>query len=243
MKFSSMKRLLAFVLMFLIQGVAMAGPTRALQASDITDPSTQFFDSSNGHIYELAYGALVNWQTAYTQASQHTLAGVSGYLVTITSADENAFIYSILKPTGVAYYNIPNGDPSAFSGEIFIGASDNEQEGVWKWVSGPEAGTQFWSGLGYGGVSVGGLYSNWFPPYLDNLGGSDGNANWAEIMAPGCDALRAAEACGKWGDVPVDQLGYYLVEYSGPVNVPAPATAALLGLGLVGISTARRKRA
>jgi hypothetical protein len=33
----------------------------------------------------------------------------------------------------------------------FIGASDATQEGVWKWVTGPETGTTFWNGeaMGY----------------------------------------------------------------------------------------------
>jgi hypothetical protein len=49
--------------------------------------------------------------------------GFQGHLVTITSAEENAFVFSLS----------PNNN-------FWIAGSDAQQEGVWRWVAGPELG-------------------------------------------------------------------------------------------------------
>lgn len=54
-------------------------------------------------------------------------------------------------------------------GNGWIGASDADSEGIWKWVTGPENGTQFWTGDTNAGTnstsnygsSYNGQYSNW----------------------------------------------------------------------------------
>ena len=42
-------------------------------------------------------------------------------------------------------------------GQVWIGGNDTAEEGKWEWVTGPEAGTQFWQG-GVAGFPVGGHF-------------------------------------------------------------------------------------
>lgn len=105
-----------------------------MKASDITNSATQFFWSSavggNDHIYEFV-NTDVRWDTALSLAASKTLGGVNGYLVTITSLAEQAFIVSRMNLITVGWD----------SNEIWIAATDRVAEGVWKWAAGPESGT------------------------------------------------------------------------------------------------------
>jgi len=94
------------------------------------------------HYYRFVRSQGITWTAANAAASATTYFGLKGYLATITSYAENAFIQ--LKTQGVGW----------------IGASDADVEGDWKWVTGPEAGTLFWRGNG-SGTAVNGMYSNW----------------------------------------------------------------------------------
>lgn len=100
---------------------------------------------STGHYYEYIPSHGIHWMAAEQGARGRTLHGLQGYLVTITSPEENQFVSNVLNGSG------------------WLGASDAEQEGDWKWVTGPEAGQRFWSGGGtdVGGGPVEGRYSNW----------------------------------------------------------------------------------
>ena len=59
----------------------------------ITPAGTNYF-SGNGHYYKVVQNNGIDWDDAKTAAEASTLYGLTGYLVTVTSADENAFIYS-----------------------------------------------------------------------------------------------------------------------------------------------------
>ncbi len=98
--------------------------------SDTTDRSFSFTVGSaipysgNGHYYEAVYvSGGITWTDAKAAAEAKILYGMKGYLATITSAAENAFILSKLPADG------------------WIGGSDAAVEGTWRWVSGPESGT------------------------------------------------------------------------------------------------------
>ena len=110
-----------------------------------------YYNPINGHYYKYVsrsntYANSANTsQSAFHLAEQAELFGVKGYLATITTAQEQEFVYSYVS-----------------GNNIWIGASDdvellNERaglslpnqsaaEGKWYWVSGPEAGTLFLSG-------------------------------------------------------------------------------------------------
>ncbi|PXW87258.1 Ca2+-binding RTX toxin-like protein, partial [Nitrosomonas sp. Nm84] len=72
----------------------------------------------------------------------------------------------------------------------------------WRWVTGPEAGTQFWSGAA-NGSSVSGQYNHWESADPNNLNGIEDHARLA--------------LNGFWNDLPENTPGVqgYVVEYGG----------------------------
>lgn len=94
------------------------------------------------HFYQYIDKRGIRWTEAKTAAENLQYYGLQGYLATITSSTENDFIWSKIDGVG------------------WIGANDADTEGEWFWVTGPEAGTQFWHGT-YTGYAVGGNFSYW----------------------------------------------------------------------------------
>lgn len=119
--------------------------TRASTGTDTLEVSLvnsgEVFYTGNNHLYEFVAGSFT-WSAAQTAAAARTSYGATGYLATITSAPENAFI------------------SARMTGDGWIGANDTAVEGTWKWITGPEANTTFWQGTG-SGSTVGGNYANW----------------------------------------------------------------------------------
>lgn len=146
------------------------------------DDGTTVF-ATNGHFYEFVTAPQITWQDAKVAAEQRTYNGMQGYLATVTSAAEDGFVSQKL------------------NGEGWIGASDAAVEGTWKWVTGPEAGQQFWSGL-WNGSSVNGMYENWAGGEPNNAGDEDYAHYWST---------------GLWNDYPnyAGGISGYIVEYGG----------------------------
>jgi len=89
--------------------------------------------SYSGHFYEL-YKAKNIYQISknFTQSRFHE--GLKGYILTITSHEENKFIEDLLKANQVE--------------SVWLGAHDSDKEGEWKWNNleggAPEAGKLFY---------------------------------------------------------------------------------------------------
>ena len=146
----------------------------------------------NGHAY-IVVNQNMTWQNAAATAETYTFGGQQGYLATITDAVENNFVYNAInQQTG------------------WIGANDIASEGAWYWQTGPEAGTQFWSG-NYAGSPVGGQYSNWQSGVEPN--NSAGNEDCGQFWTG-----------GTWNDIPCNTPRPFVVEFGDGVSPLAPIT-------------------
>lgn len=152
-----------------------------VSGSVVQSGSTQSF-------YEYVPSLGITWDQAKAQAEAKEFAGVRGYLVTITSPEENTFVK----------------DRISGATNVWIGASDSSEEGIWRWVTGPEGqngGTVFWR-LATGNVT----YSAWAGSEPNNAGGTEHVAvtNWGSPT-------------GTWNDLRATNSGSvkgYVVEYS-----------------------------
>ncbi len=163
----------------------------------IGDPN---FLPSTGHYYEFIPDVGITWTDARDAAALRTYYGLQGYLVTLTSEAEA--IFSGEQAVGVGW----------------IGASDATTEGDWQWVTGPEAGTSFWSG-GVGGTEL--IYAYWNGGEPNNCCGGE---HYAHITDP--SVVRGTGGPGSWNDLPLagGSGTYapqgYVVEYGGTPGDP-----------------------
>ncbi|ADB16019.1 autotransporter-associated beta strand repeat protein [Pirellula staleyi DSM 6068] len=169
-----------------INGDARIGESLVLDTDSLagTDGSVSFTGNVRALKGYVFVGAGQNWTNARALALASTLDGMSGYLVNIRSAAENAYVRSI-------------GGTST----VWIGANDVLVEGAWRWADGPDAGVQFWQGTGSGsgGVTVGGNYANW-------------NGTGEPNNSPDEDAATMI-ANGTWNDLGVGSSNAYIIEY------------------------------
>ena len=117
------------------------------------NPVGYFYLPSNGHFYRpISAGAF--YTSAKSASAATNFKGQQGYLVTITSADEDAFIFN----------NVPQS-------QIWFALSDAAQEGFWRIDAGPENGTLIKTQNGQFAGNIAGQYNNWAPGEPNNSGG------------------------------------------------------------------------
>ena len=158
------------------------------------------FLPSTGHYYEFIDAVGITWTQAMTQAENRDYYGLPGYLATITSREEAQL----------------SGEQAGGAG--WIGGSDAELEGTWKWVTGPEAGTIFWIGLA-NGSAPNGAFEFWNTNEPNNLGIED----YAHVTAPGVGIRGSWNDLSNTGAASGDyQPKGYIVEYGygGPDDAP-----------------------
>ena len=168
-------------------------------------PTVQLY-GKNGHYYQFIYDR-IPWQAARTSALSMTYLGLQGYLATPNTAAE----FELLRK-------------KAGNNSFWLGVSDVQQEGCWRYADGPEANTAFYAVSGTSNCPVSAGYSNWAAGEPNNAYGGE---NWA-----------MANSSGYWNDGPIDSLSDsryawalgYIVEYGGPVMplavTPGSAAAA-----------------
>ena len=132
----------------------------------------------NDHWYEFVATNLIA-QDAFVAAGAATYMGMSGYLATVTSVNENRFVSATMAHGALAW----------------LGGSDSGSEGNWVWMVGPEAGQAF-SFAAWGGGEPN-----------DFSGGEDfihtnhcGNGCWNDHGGPGGGSSQANGYIIEYGD-------------------------------------------
>lgn len=187
--------------------------------------SSVIYNADNGHYYQRFMNAnLVGWDEAKTYAES-----LGGYLATITTSAEQVLIQS----------NFNNYTPFTYTSgftyaQLYLGATDRETEGVWKWVTG-----ETWS------------FSNWAPGEPNNAYG--GNQDYLALNYDNSwdDTWGDREPLNGYPTGTIGAMPGFIVEYNSnpnaPTNnaVPEPsewAAMGLLGAGLLGLVVRGRKK-
>lgn len=148
------------------------------------------------HYYEYVSDVGIRWDDARDAAENRTYFGLQGYLATITSAAEAQITGEQTTGTG------------------WIGGSDEQTEGVWMWMTGPEQGQVFWNG-NFTGSSPNFAFWNTSEP--NDLNGED----YAHITSPGIGITGSWNDLRITGDASGDyQPKGYIVEYGGMPGDP-----------------------
>jgi len=167
----------------------------------------------NGHYYEYVPNLGITWTSARDAADIRTYYGLKGYLATLTAADE----------AQLAGKQAP--------GAGWIGGSDQESEGVWKWMTGPEAGTVFWNGGPTGSTPNFAFWNSGEPNQA-------GEEDYAHITAPGVGISGSWNDLANAGNPSGDyQPKGYIVEYGGTPGDPVLHLSSSTTLTIASISS------
>jgi hypothetical protein len=166
---------------------ATAGSVQVSVSATI-NPTGFYYNPINGHFYKP-----VTTGTTYTGARAasllSTFKGQTGYLVTITSADENSFIF----------VNVPQAN-------IWFAATDEVIDGRWVIDAGPEKGTVMKTQNGQLNGNIAGVYNNWAQGEPNGVNGSENYAvtNW--------------NGQSTWNDLSNNWTNPYIIEYGTWTN-------------------------
>ncbi|WP_430972889.1 PKD domain-containing protein [Sunxiuqinia rutila] len=184
-------------------------PTNGTRSIAITLQDADYLPAT-GHFYQYISSPGISWTDAKLAAEAKRYHNLKGYLATIKSKSENDFIWTKVQGVG------------------WIGASDAQKEGDWRWVTGPAADrTLFWRG-NYNGAPVNGEYSFWSSGEPNNLGDED----YAHINQ------NPAYKDKSWNDLPDGGGdGYYfpqgyIVEFGGMEGDPEISLSATLEINV-----------
>ena len=193
-----------------------------ISVSTTVNPVGYYYNPINGHFYRpISTGN--TYTGARAAALSTTFKGQTGYLVTITSADEDAFIYN----------NVPQS-------QIWFALTDELSEGQWRIDAGPENGTLIKTSNGQTAGNIVGQYNNWAGGEPNNAGNEDyavtkwNGTQWNDL--PNSFSCPYVIEYGTWTN-PQDQTftGFYAANttntvaitntLSGTITIPATLTS------------------
>lgn len=171
------------------------------------------------HFYEFVDVPNITWRAAKEAAENRMYFGRKGYLATLITQEEADFAGKQAAGTG------------------WIGASDEENEGEWKWVTGPEKGIVFWNGQ-FNGTSPNFAFWNNNEPN-DFRENTPVGEDFAHITDKNIDNV----IIGSWNDLP-NEGGTelfaprgYIVEYGGFPGEPQLSIAASTSIYIPQVTT------
>lgn len=167
----------------------------------------------------------VDFDTARSAALSRTHQGLQGYLATVASAAEQAFIESVGFPWLYGF----GGTSSAW-----LGGSDATVEGEWRWLDGPEAG----QAMGY---------SNWLPGQPVSQPGYEDHDLLVLRISNSVQGAAPTFGWVNWSRA--DRALGYLIEYgtasgggtTDPNPVPEPPALLLAASALLAAAWRRRR--
>ncbi|NDV95662.1 DUF11 domain-containing protein [Dysgonomonas sp. 521] len=199
------------------------------------------YNPDNGHWYELSNDGL-SWADAYNAALRKSFSGLQGYLVTVTSAEEQAFITSFTNNEKSYWIGATRLDIRDVQDPVtgLLASAPTASLDYWYWTAGPE-----WNDHGrdpeqsvfYNKKAVNS--STEYPPLIPNYTYTnwlDGEPNdW-----PGANEDCAYVDPGKnipdsWSDYTGTASKPYLVEYNGTMQ-GASSEGVIIGASILNAS-------
>jgi len=158
-----------------------------LSVAATVNPVGYYYNGVNGHFYR-PISTTATYTNARAASLLTTFKGQTGYLVTITSADEDAFIFA----------NVPQGN-------IWFALTDEVDEARWTIDAGPEKGTLIKINNGQTNGNIPGQYNNWAGGEPNNSGNED-------------YAVTKWGGGSQWNDLPNNFNNPYVIEYGTWTN-------------------------
>jgi len=202
------------------------GSTSNSTISVSATPTGASYNPVNGHYYRAIAATDIDWDDARAAAKSDAqkFNGLRGYLVNITSAQENAWI------------------KDKISTNAWTGGSDSETEEIWKWMDGPEAGQSYTCAnqpllnSGGPGATISGCseqsYLNWLVAAGGDREPNDYNRSGEHYMH--VYGAIDDDRRGKWNDFVIDNVNVdaYIIEYGG-----MGGTATVFGAASISITS------